>query len=495
MDLLFPPLGAGRPATGAPLLSLGEARLDAAALGAAVHAAARLLEAEGLTEGEPVLIEVGGDAENLLAVLPALLAVMELGAVAVPHAGKLGHRALAHLRADTAARLRVGRAAAEGSPLTGLCTLEPARLREAASEGSRRGGALRRALDDRPCLMLYTSGTTGSPKGVPHSPAGLAANLDALARAWAWGEATPVVHALPLFHVHGLVLGLFGGLRHGGGLLHLPRFEPGALARAVGERRGMLFSVPTMLHRLVEAGREDPGIGEALGRARRLISGSAPLPRRMHAAVEALCGQPVFERYGLTESAINCAVRVEDGPDPGFVGPPLPGVELKLVADDGLSEVPSDGESLGEVWVRGPSVMRGYHGQEAASAKVLLAGWLKTGDIAARRADGSVRLVGRRSVDLIKSGGYRIGAGEVEAALLELPGVAEVAVVGVADDDLGQRIEAFVVPAPGARPDPAALIQGVAEALSPHQRPRAVHLRDELPRNAMGKVQKKLLLD
>jgi malonyl-CoA/methylmalonyl-CoA synthetase len=179
---------------------------------------------------------------------------------------------------------------------------------------------------------------------------------------------------------------------------------------------------------------------------------------------------------------------------PGYVGPPLPGVELKLV-DDQRHEIDAhDDQTIGEVVVRSAAVFAGYLNRDDATAAVLDDdGWFHTGDLATRTGEGAIRILGRRSTDLIKTGGYRVGAGEIEACLLEHPSVREVAVVGIPDDDLGQRIAAFVVLRPGKSQDPDALASFVAEHLSPHKRPRDVHFRAELPRNAMGKVQKKLL--
>jgi malonyl-CoA/methylmalonyl-CoA synthetase len=199
----------------------------------------------------------------------------------------------------------------------------------------------------------------------------------------------------------------------------------------------------------------------------------------------------VLERYGLTETLINCAERVDHPSPPGTVGPPLPGVELSIL-DDAGREVPWDDATLGEVRVRGPHVFPGYLGQPEATARVLTPeGWFSTGDLAVRRADGAVRLVGRRATDLIKCGGFKVGAGEVEAGLLEHPAVSEAAVVGAPDADLGERIIAFVVLSAPA--EPAEIIDFVASQLSPHKRPREVRVVSALPRNAMGKVVKKAL--
>jgi malonyl-CoA/methylmalonyl-CoA synthetase len=180
---------------------------------------------------------------------------------------------------------------------------------------------------------------------------------------------------------------------------------------------------------------------------------------------------------------------------PGYVGPPLPGVELKLVDEQRRELDAHDDETIGEVAVRSAAVFAGYLNEGEATAEVLDAdGWFYTGDLATRTEEGAIRILGRRSTDLIKTGGYRVGAGEIEACLLEHPAVREVAIVGAPDRDLGQRIEAFVVLKAGHGEDAATLVSHVADHLSPHKRPRAVHFLAELPRNAMGKVQKKKLV-
>ncbi|MFW6067829.1 MAG: AMP-binding protein, partial [Myxococcota bacterium] len=355
--------------------------------------------------------------------------------------------------------------------------------------------APRRPIDDAPLLLLYTSGTTGPPKGALITARNVASNLDALAAAWWWGETDTVVHSLPLFHVHGLVLGLFGSLRVGGALAWVPRFDPAAVASSLSGEATVLFGVPTMYHRLVDVAERDAAVARSIGAARLLVSGSAALPVREHRRIARATGQSVYERYGLTETLIDCAVRASGPAKPGYVGPPLDGVELRLVDERG-AELPAwDDRTIGEAWVRGPNVFAGYLNRPEATAAVLDAeGWFRTGDLATRAACGSVRIVGRRATDLIKTGGYKVGAGEVEACLLEQAGVREAAVVGVPDDDLGERIVAFVVPAEPARPpDADALVRAVADALAPHKRPREVRFVHDLPRNAMGKTRKPVL--
>lgn len=337
-------------------------------------------------------------------------------------------------------------------------------------------------------FVLYTSGTTGAPKGVLLSRRAIAAGIDALAEAWDWTERDTLVHGLPLFHVHGLILGVLGPLRVGSRLVHTGRPTPEAYAQAHGT---LYFGVPTVWSRVVE----DEESAKALSGARLLVSGSAPLPVPVFERLRELTGLTPIERYGMSETMLTLSTRTDGERRPGWVGTPVRGVETRLRDEHG-HDVPHDGESIGGLQVRGPMLFDGYLNRPDATAAAWTPdGWFVTGDVAAIDAGGFHRIVGRESTDLIKSGGFRVGAGEIETVLLGDPSVREVAVVGVPDDDLGQRIVAFVVPAPGGPAvDPAALIELVARQLSVHKRPREVRVVDTLPRNAMGKVQKKQLL-
>ncbi|MBK7827574.1 AMP-binding protein [Nannocystis sp.] len=464
-----------------PLLTVDATTLTARDLLAAAARHAAFLAAADIHPGD----HIGVWTQPHLHTPVALAANALCGVVSVPLNPKLGAREAAHVAADAAPRLclaaapdelpvgPLGRAAALAHLSDRTCPIAPV-------PGTSPG----------PLLILYTSGTTGAPKGAVLSAAAITSNLDALAHAWDWRPGDTVLHALPLFHVHGLVLGWFGSLRVGGRLHWQPRFDPAALAAALPG--AILFAVPTMFHRLADAAEHDPTIASALRLARLLISGSAALPLREHQRISALAGRGVYERYGLTETLINCAVPVTGPPQPGRVGPPLPGVELNLCDDDHRPLATGDDQTIGEIAVRGPNLFSNYLNNPTATAAVRDAdGWFYTGDLATRDAAGSLRIVGRRATDLIKSGGFKIGAGEIEACLAEHPEVCEVAVVGAPDPDLGERIVAFVVARdPAAPPSAAALCDLVAAALAPHKRPRAVHFVAELPRNAMGKLLK-----
>ncbi len=424
--------------------------------------------------------------ETCVAVIGALLA----GVPIVPVNPRSGASELAHIAADADPDLLL---LAPGTELPAALTSsgETVVVDLAPSAGSKHEPADRpEPPTDAPALIVYTSGTTGPPKGAVLPRRAIASNLDALADVWAWTERDVVAHGLPLFHVHGLVLGILGAVRRGGTARHLGRFSPEAVCDALEDGATVLFGVPTMYRRLADEAERSPRLARALGGARILVSGSAALPAAEHARLERSTGQRVLERYGMTETLMNTAVRADGDRRAGFVGPPLPGVELRLLDDSGVPFECSDGETIGEIEVRGPNVFLGYLGRADATAQVLRDGWFRTGDLATRSADGYIRIVGRRATDLIKSGGYKIGAGEIEAALREHSAVDDVAVTGEADADLGERVVAWVVLREGASATAGELIDHVAAQLAPHKRPRVVHFLTELPRNELGKVQK-----
>ena len=425
-----------------------------------------------------VAIWVRPELETCVAMVAALVA----GVPAVPVNPRLGTRELHHLISDATPELVL---TAPGATLPG----EWGALPRLDVDLRAQGGSIPPEPDpESPALIVYTSGTTGPPKGVVLPRRALAADLDALAWAWAWTAQDVLVHALPLFHVHGLVLGVLGPLRFGGALHHLGSFSVEGVAQELGGSATMLFGVPTMYHRLAAAAQHDPRVAAALARARLLVSGSAALSARDHQRIAATTGQHVVQRYGMTESLITCAERAEGPRRLGTVGPPLDGVALRLVDDHG-AQVPDDG-TVGEIEVAGPTLFLGYLNRPDATAEVMHEGWFRTGDLATRGPDGDLRLVGRRATDLISSGGYKIGAGEIENALLEHPQVTDAAVTGEPDPDLGERVVAWVVAASDPPPAAAELAEHVARLLAPHKRPRVVHYLAALPRNEMGKVRK-----
>jgi malonyl-CoA/methylmalonyl-CoA synthetase len=422
--------------------------------------------------------------ETCVAVIGALLA----GVPVIPVNPKSGPSELAHVVSDAdPGAIAVAPDAATPDAFEGR------RRVEIALDGAAPGdcaGELPNLSDEAPALIVYTSGTTGRPKGAVLPRRALSSNLDALAEVWGWTGDDVVAHGLPLFHVHGLVVGILGPIRRGGTALHMGRFSPEAVQAALSGPATMLFGVPTMYRRLADAAASSPALARALGGARLLVSGSAALPASEHARIQELTGRGVVERYGMTETLMNTAIHANAGPAPGTVGPPLPGVEVRLVDDDGRLLEDADDETIGEIQVRGPNLFLEYLNRPDATAEAIRDGWFATGDMATRTAQGYIRIVGRRATDLIKSGGYKIGAGEIEGCLREHPAVEDAAVTGEADDDLGERVVAWIVLRDGATAEPSELVDHVAGLLAPHKRPRDVRFVDDLPRNELGKVQK-----
>lgn len=485
MSFLFPALadaGAGERVA----LRFGERSLTYAELGAAAGAVAEQVRGAGR-----VAVWATPELETGVGVVGALLA----GVAAVPLNPKSGEKELAHILADSAPTLVL---AAPGAGLpAALAGLERV---DVNAYGTAYGAVPEdHAAEDDPALVVYTSGTTGPPKGAVLPRRALTSTLDALADAWQWTEDDILVHGLPLFHVHGLVLGILGPLRRGGSVRHLGRFGTDGVTRELNDGATMLFGVPTMYHRVAEALPSDPELAKALGRARLLVSGSAALPVHDHERITAATGQRVIERYGMTETLMITSVRADGERRAGTVGVPLPGVELRLVEEDGTVLGDHDGDavsdSVGEIQVRGRNLFTEYLNRPDATAAAFTAdGWFRTGDMAVREPDGYVRIVGRKATDLIKSGGYKIGAGEIENALLEHPGVREAAVTGEPDADLGERIVAWIVPTdPQSPPSGEELADHVAGRLAPHKRPRVVRYLSGLPRNDMGKIMKRAL--
>jgi len=436
--------------------------------------------------------------------LPAVvvnIAALRLGLVVVPVNPAYTERELTHIVGDVrpaaavvddAARARLVSAAAAGrivvaAPDLEVLAGEPAGDpdRGALDRGDPDRGALARGALDRgdpdrggldtaepgdPALVAYTSGTTGAPKGAVLTHANLLANSEAVAVTWRWAPDDRLVHALPVFHGHGLCVALYTSLLTGASAVLLPRFDVDMVLDACGRHRATLFfGVPTMYHRLAGSSR----VG-ALATLRLAVSGSAPLRPELHEAIRASAGIDVLERYGMTETLMTLSNPYEGERRPGTVGFPFPGVEATV-------EAPGS-----QVLVRGPSVFAGYWERPAATAAAFANGWFCTGDLA-EVEDGYVRLLGR-ATELIVSGGYNVYPAEVEDVLLGHPSVLEAAVTGTPSDEWGEVVTAWVVPDGAGPPDADALLAYAAERLAPYKRPRQVRVVDALPRNSMGKV-------
>ena len=424
----------------------------------------------------------------------SLFAIWRAGAIAVPISPLHPRAEIEHVIATAApAALLATRAlvprlaeAAPGAPLQ-IIDEQPT-----ATAAGPLAPVMPDGADD--ALMLFTSGTTGRPKGVRLSHHGLAASVRALEEAWQWRASDRLLHVLPLHHTHGVVVALLGALWAGAEVRFLP-FAAAAVWDAFAEA-SVFMAVPTMYAKLMSAYREAPQEQQrrwsAAARGLRLAtSGSAALPSALLEEFRAATGQTLLERYGMTEIGMALS-NPYDGPRvPGAVGRELPGVTVDLVDDGGrLAAVGQPGE----LRVRSPQMFSGYHGDsEASRAGFDDEGRFRTGDIGTRDADGVIRLLGRSSVDIIKSGGYKLSALEIESVLLEHPAVAEVAVVGAPDPVWGERVRAYVVPR-GPQPPTLDELQSFAgNRLAPYKLPRDLRILDALPRNAMGKVQKQRL--
>jgi malonyl-CoA/methylmalonyl-CoA synthetase len=444
-------------------------RGDLEAAGARV--AGRLARA-GLAAGDRLLVS----AATSMDLVAAYLGALRMGLVVVPANTAYTEREIAHIVGDARPR-----AAVVDDPERGAWVRRAAGgdLLVAGPEVDLPDGdppPLDGAGPGDPALLCYTSGTTGAPKGAVLAHGNLLASAEALRLAWRWTSDDRLVLALPLFHVHGLGVGLHGTLLAGASAVLLPRFEVGAVLDAARDHQATLFfGVPTMYTRLAAS----PRAGE-LARLRLCVSGSAPLAPSVFERLAERAGQRVLERYGMTETIMNVSNPCDGERRPGTVGLPLPGVELRLAGGD-----------QGEVLLRGPNVFSGYWENPEATAEAFdPGGWFRTGDLGSFDERGYLRIEGR-SKELIITGGYNVHPREVEELLLEHPGVAEAAVVGTPSEEWGEQVTAFVVPAdPAAPPGREELLAFAAERLAGFKRPRSLHYVEALPRNALGKVLK-----
>jgi malonyl-CoA/methylmalonyl-CoA synthetase len=343
--------------------------------------------------------------------------------------------------------------------------------------------AVDRAPDDLAAL-LYTSGTTGRSKGAMLTQENLLSNALTLAQEWRFARDDILLHALPIFHTHGLFVATNVVLATGGAMIFLPRFDVDQVIAALPRATAMM-GVPTFYTRLLD----DPRLTRELVAGIRLfVSGSAPLLEETHRQFRARTGHAILERYGMTETNMNTSNPYDGDRRPGTVGFPLPGVDLRVCAP-GTAEPVAPGE-IGVIEVRGPNVFRGYWQMPDKTAEDLRPdGWFITGDLGRVDADGYVHIVGRGK-DLVISGGFNIYPKEIELVLDAQPGVAESAVIGVAHPDMGEGVVAVLAAAPGEPPDLDAIRAAVGASLARFKHPRHYAVVDELPRNAMGKVQK-----
>ncbi len=439
-------------------------RISAAELEDRTGVAALRYAAAGLVPGDRVLLCAGNSVELVVAYLGALRA----GLIVVPANPAYPAAELAALAATARPALAV---LDDLEHLPDLRLRTPPTLEHLPRRGS--GLVLDTAAPDDTALIIYTSGTTGRPKGAPLSHANLLASAHAVRLAWRWTQQDTLALCLPLFHMHGLGVGLHGSLVTGGQAMLLP-FSPETVAEAIHSGASMLFGVPTMYHRIAESAQLP-----ALSRLRLAVSGSAPLPAQLHEAVHAGSGQVVLERYGMTETAMLVSNPYDGQRRPGTVGFPLPGVQLRLAARDG---------SAAEIEVRDPNVIAEYLDNPAASAEAFTAdGWFRTGDLGELDADGYLTITGRAK-ELIITGGFNVYPREVEELLRTHPGVADAAVVGLPSERWGETVAAVVVASGASAGLDTELDAWCEQRLVGYKRPREWYLVQAIPRNALGKI-------
>lgn len=490
-----------------PLLTFERESTSYGELATHIAAFAKGLRQRGLQPGERVALFLENSAQFIV----AYLGVQHAGCVVVLVNTAYRQVELAHILADAEVHTCVTGAAgvAELIPLKDqlpslqwLVTVEPLTVAPPASlevidfdvlleEGATSPVALAVPRPEDLAVLGYTSGTTGRSKGAMLLHRNLLANVKAVTEAWRWTAADRLLLALPLFHTHGLMVGLHGTLYTGASLeLHRRFVATDALATLRDDASlTMFFGVPTMYGRLLEESRRT---GVKPRELRLWVSGSAPLSPQLFHDIEKDFGTRILERYGMTETIMNTTNPFDGERRPGTVGFPFPGQEARVVDVRTRRHLPQ-GET-GEIEVRGPHVFAGYWRRpDATSESFDSEGWFRTGDLGELDADGYLRITGRAR-ELIISGGFNVYPREVEEVLATHPGVAEVAVLGLPDADYGEQVVAVVVHPPGMHaPDAQELVDWCKDRLASFKKPRRVVFMDSLPRNALGKVQKHLL--
>ena len=471
----------GAPVTGADLL-------------AAAGRMAAELRARGVEPGDRVAVQVAKSLGNVELYLGAL----QVGAVYLPLNTGYTLGELEYFLTDAEPKLVVcDPAAAEGlAPLADriaaqVVTMDAdgaGTLAAAAAAGHAPLAEVAERGPDDIAAILYTSGTTGRSKGAMLSNDNLGSNIAALIAAWGFTDRDVLIHALPLFHTHGLFVALNMALASGAKVHLLPKFDPDEVLGLMREST-VLMGVPTFYTRLLA----QPDLTrEACAGMRLFVSGSAPLLAETHRAFTARTGHAILERYGMTETCMNTSNPLEGERRPGSVGPALPGIEVRVADREGRVLPPGE---IGGIEVRGPNVFKGYWRMpEKTKAEFRPDGFFITGDLGTIGPDGYVTIVGRDK-DLIISGGYNVYPKEVEDVLNDLPGVAESAVIGVPHPDFGEAVVAVVVPTEGTAPEEDLLIAAAGQRLAAFKRPKRVFVEAALPRNSMGKVQKTALRD
>lgn len=448
------------------------------------------LDQAGVGPGDRVVVQV----EKSPHAVALYLGCLRIGAVYVPLNTAYTMAEVAYFLSDAQPRVFVCSpavktsaapvAAEAGAHVLTLAGDARGSLVETACQAQPYTGVAQRGLADL-AAIVYTSGTTGRSKGAMLTHANLDSSARVLMQAWGWRDDDVLLHALPVFHVHGLFVALHCALLSATPMIFLARFDAAEVAAAL-PRATVMMGVPTFYSRLLEIPEVDR---ERCRGMRVFISGSAPLTEHTFAAWEARTGHRILERYGMSETMMNTSNPLDGERVPGTVGFPLPGVEVRIAAEDGTLQ--RSGE-VGVIEVRGPNVFAGYWGMPEKSAEEFRAdGFFVTGDLGVMDEQGRVSIVGRAK-DLVISGGYNVYPKEVEHLLDELPGVVESAVIGVPHTDFGEAVVAVVV-TDGSGIDEGQVRRALADRLARFKQPKAVIPVDELPRNAMGKVQKNVL--
>ncbi len=426
-------------------------------------------------------------------------AIWRAGGIAVPLCNAHPAAELDYVLADTEAALVVAEVSL-ANRLAPSCERRGLPLLDAGELLAQRDLAPRRLPEvaaERRAMILYTSGTTSRPKGVVWTHAGLVAQLETLTAAWGWRAEDRTLCVLPLHHVHGIVNVLTSALWSGACCELLAKFDAEAVWERLGSGELTLFmAVPTIYYRLIQAWEAKPKaererLSAAARRMRLMISGSAALPVQTLERWREVTGHTLLERYGMTEIGMALSNPLVGERVAGAVGRPLPGVEVQRVDSDGLRVVD---EEPGEIEVRGPGLFREYWHRPGATAEAFRDGWFRTGDVAVVEG-GVYRILGRASIDIIKSGGYKISALEIEAELRDHPQITDCAVVGIPDAEWGERVAVAVVCAGEEEPVLDELRDWARQRLASYKLPSRLLILDELPRNALGKVTKKALVE
>jgi len=457
-------------------------------LAASARVAARLLDGRADLAEARVAFQVPPG----FAWVAVLWGIWRAGGIAVPLGLAHPPAELEHVVGDATPEILVA-AGEQEAALRPIAARERRRLVTCAEAlAAQAEAALPAVAPSRRALIVYTSGTTGTPKGAVTTHAALQAQVTALVEAWGWTADDRILLVLPLHHVHGIVNVVLCALWSGATCDMLPRFDAAETWARIAEGRLTLFmAVPTVYRRLVAAWEAAPAearraMSDACRRLRLMVSGSAALPVATLERWRELSGHVLLERYGMTELGMALSNPLHGVRRPGYVGRPLPGVEVRLVDGEGRA-VPEG--TPGEIEVRGPGVFLEYWGRPEATRTAFRDGWFRTGDTAVVEG-GDYRLLGRTSVDIIKSGGEKVSALEIEEVLRAHPAVAECAVVGVADPDWGEKVCVAAELRPGAALSLEELAAWARVRLAPCKVPKALRCVEALPRNAMGKVVK-----